>query len=127
MPEPKREGMPEKRRFVRVSGAFVVSYTEEYGPKAADISQTKNISIGGLLFTTHRGFLPDAILSLKIRIPETLEYINLKAKVIESVQIIKDLMYDTRVAFIQVGDEDKVAISKTVEYLLKKEREEKGG
>ena len=49
---------PERRKHPRVSGRFIVSYRilEEYNN--ADISQTRNMSLGGMLLTTNRVFDP---------------------------------------------------------------------
>lgn len=114
----------ERRRFVRVSGNFVVSYTDVTTQETkSDITQTKNISLGGILFTTDREFPLGTILKIKLRLPDSREYINLKVKVVGSKERMKDVLYETRVKFIGIKDEDKDCIRRIVEYQLKKQGE----
>jgi c-di-GMP-binding flagellar brake protein YcgR len=122
--EPKRMepgAIFERRRFVRVEGTFVVSYTDigTAQPKS-DITQTKNISLGGMLFTTDKRFAPGTMLRVRLRLPDSTDYISIKAEVIESKEIAKDVMYNTRARFVGVREDDKDFIRKIVEYNLKK-------
>jgi len=41
-------------------------------------------------------------------------------RVIESRQIIKDMLYDTRLEFLSVDDKHTSVINQTVDYYLKK-------
>ena len=109
----------ERRRFVRIGANFVVSYRDASSKEAkSDISQTRNISTGGLLFTTDKQFKKDSILILRLRLPDAAEYINVKVKVIASKQKAKGILYETRVHFIGIRDDDREAIRKIVEYKL---------
>jgi c-di-GMP-binding flagellar brake protein YcgR len=111
---------PERRKSPRVSGRFIVSYRilEEYNK--ADISQTRNISLGGILLTTNRAFDPGTNIALEIRLPFDLNPIMLTAKVLESRQITENLIYDTRLVFLAVDERHRKVISETVDYYLKK-------
>lgn len=110
----------ERRRFVRIKGNFVVSYKDITTKEAkTDVSQTKNISVGGLLFTSQEKFAPGAILSLKLRLPDNPDYINVKVEVVASKQLVKDVLYDTRAKFVKIGDVQKDYIRKIIDYNLK--------
>ena len=111
---------PERRKHPRISGRFIVSYRilEEYNN--ADISQTKNISLGGMLLTTNRALDPGTNLALEIRLPFDPNPIMLIAKVLESREITKNLIYDTRLMFLAVDEKHRKVISETVDYYLKK-------
>ena len=114
-------GIFERRKFIRVGGTFVVSYTDiTTQEQKTDVTQTKNISVGGILFTAGREFSADTVLRLKLRLPDVPDYINVKVKVMGSKQRIKGLMYDTRVKFIGIREEDRDAIRRIVEHHLKK-------
>ena len=114
----------ERRRFVRVDGTFVVSYSDITAQQQkTDISQTKNISVGGILFTTDREFPVETVLRVRLRLPETPDYINVKVKVVDSKQRVKGMMYDTRVKFISIKLEDRDAVRKIVEYRLREQKE----
>ena len=111
---------PERRKHPRVSGRFIVSYRilEEYNN--ADISQTKNISLGGMLLTTNMALDPGTNLALEIRLPFDPNPIMLIGKVVESREITKNLIYDTRLIFLTIDEKHRKVISETVDYYLKR-------
>ena len=111
---------PERRKHPRISGRFIVSYRilEEYNK--ADISQTRNISLGGMFLTTNMAFNPGTNLALEIRLPFDPNPIMLIAKVLESREITKNLIYDTRLVFLAVDESHRKVINETVDYYLKK-------
>jgi len=111
---------PERRKHSRVSGRFIVSYRilEEYNN--ADISQTRNMSLGGMLLTTNRVFDPGTDLALEIRLPFDPNPIMLVGRVVESREITKNLIYDTRLEFLVIDEKHRKVISETMDYYLKK-------
>jgi len=112
---------PERRKHPRISNAhFVVSYRIFQESNNIDVSQTKNLSLGGMLLTTNREFQPGTNLALEIRLPFDSNPIILVAKVLGSRQIIKDFLYDTRLEFLAVDENHRKIIIKTVEHYLKK-------
>ena len=118
----------ERRKFVRVDGTFVVNYRDiSVAYPKSDISQTRNISEGGLLFTTDKEFKKDTVLKLRLRLPDSSDYIDIKVRVVGSIQRLKNIMYETRVRFIGITDEGKDGIKKIVEHTLRKEKRIKGG
>lgn len=110
----------ERRRFPRIGGRFIVSYRVIEENEEADISQSKNISLGGMLLTTNGQFAPGTKLAVEIRLPFDPHPISLVAKVLESQEITKNLIYDTRLTFISVDKRHKKVIQETVDYYLKK-------
>ncbi|MCU0651732.1 MAG: PilZ domain-containing protein [Candidatus Omnitrophica bacterium] len=111
---------PERRKNARISGRFIVSYRILEESNNVDISQTKNISLGGMLLTTNRNFEPGTNLAIEIRLPFDPNPIMLIGKVLESHEITKDLIYDTRMQFLAVDETHRDAINQTVDYYLKK-------
>jgi len=111
---------PERRKYPRVSGRFVVSYRLLEGADNLDISQTKNIGLGGIMFTTNRFFDPGTKLALDIRLPYYTDPIMVIGQVLESREIIKNLIYDTRIQFIKVDEKYKNVLIQTVGFYLKK-------
>ena len=114
-------GEQDRRKNPRISARFIVSYRILEEEDAVDISQTKNVSLGGMLLTTNREFKPGTNLALEIRLPFDPNPIMLIAKVLDSREIIKDLIYDTRLSFLAIDEKHRKVISDTVEYYLKKE------
>ena len=112
----------ERRKFPRANCRFVVLY-KVLGDKLTsnrDVSQTKNISCEGLLITTSKAFPPLTTLEIKLRLPIFNNLINLLGEIVESTEILEDLIYDTRLHLIQIGEDEKNLLSKTVELLLNK-------
>ncbi len=112
---------PERRKHPRISGRFIVSYRILQENDNVDVSQTKNLSLGGMLLTTNRQFEKGTNLALEIRLPFDPNPIMLIARVIESCEISKDLIYDTRLEFLAIDERHRKIIAQTVSYYLKKE------
>jgi len=111
---------PERRKHPRVAGRFSVSYRVIEKPDEIDISQTKNLSLGGMLLTTNRAFAPGTQLALEMRLPFTRKPIILIGRVLESHEVTKDLIYDTRLEFIAIDEQHQKNLSQTLNFYLKK-------
>lgn len=111
---------PERRRHPRVNARFIVSYRILDEVDNVDISQTKNLSLGGMLLTTNRQFGIGTNLALEIRLPFDPNPIMIIAKVLESREISKDLIYDTRLNFLAIDERHRNVVKETVDYYIKK-------
>lgn len=112
---------PERRKTPRITARFIVSYRILEEADNIDMTQTKNVSLGGMLLTTNRRFDPGTNLALEIRLPFDPNPIMLIGKVVESHEVTKNLIYDTRISFLAVDERHKGSISLTVDYYLKKD------
>ena len=110
----------ERRKHPRIRANFIVSYRVLEDQDNVDTSQTKNLSLGGMLVTTNRCFEKGTTLALKIRLPFDLSPIEVVGKVVESCEIVKDLIYDTRIEFSSINQRHQGVMSQTVDYYLKK-------
>ena len=110
----------EKRKFPRAMGRFIVSYRILENNGSSDITQTRNLSLGGMLLTTNCQFNPGTNLALEIRLPFDPNPIMLIGKVLESKEITKDIIYDTRLIFLAIDEKHRKIINETVGYYLKK-------
>ena len=117
--EMKYEG-PDRRKFPRIIGRFIVSYRILDEADNVDISQTKNVCLGGMLLTTNRKFAPGTKIALEIRLPFDPNPIMLIAKVLESKEISSNLIYDTRLMFLDVDERHRKVINETVDYYSKR-------
>ncbi len=110
----------ERRKFARADGRFIVSYRVIPNNSNTDISQTKNLSLGGMLLTTNCLFSAGTNLALEIRLPFDPNPIMIIAKVLESKEVTKGLIYDTRLIFMAIDEKHRKIINETVGYYLKK-------
>ena len=111
----------EKRKHPRATARFIVSYRILDESDSRDITQTKNLSLGGMLLTTNRQFNPGTNLALEIRLPFDPNPIMIVGKVIESRQVTRGLIYDTRICFLAVDEKHRSIIGDTVNAYLRKE------
>lgn len=111
---------PERRKFPRIDGRFIVSYRILEEPEKTDITQTKNLCLGGMLLTTNTRFEPGTRLALEIRLPFEPHPITLIGRVIESQEVTKGLIFDTRLSIIEIDKRHREVINKTVAYYLKR-------
>jgi len=110
----------ERRRQPRVKGRFIVSYRILEEVNNVDVTQTKNLCLGGMLLTTNRKFETGTNLALEIRLPFERNPIMVIGRVVDSREITKDLIYDTRLQFLAIDENHRQIINKTVEYYLNK-------
>jgi hypothetical protein len=111
---------PERRKHQRIMARFVVSYRIMDEQNNLDITQTKNMGLGGMLLTTNRSFALGTNLALEIRLPFDPNPIMMIGRVVESREVTKDLIYDTRIAFLAIDERHRKVISQTVDYYSKK-------
>ncbi|MCM8763137.1 MAG: PilZ domain-containing protein [Candidatus Omnitrophica bacterium] len=109
----------EKRRHPRFEEKLMVSYRlldkEDVG-----VSQSKNISLSGMLLTTNKLFAPGTYLALDIRLPFYPTSINIIAEVKESKEVVKDEIFDTRLSFVSMDEKHKKALQEALDYYAKK-------
>ncbi len=110
----------ERRKHPRISARFIVSYRMLEENNSIDISQTKNLSLGGMLLTTNKQFSPGTNLALEIRLPFDPHPIMVIGRVVDSREITKALIYDTRLQFLAVDENHRKVMTDTIEYYLKK-------
>ena len=95
---------PERREDPRVEANFVVSYKIEEMPDGYDLSQTRNVSRGGILITSNRKFDTGTLLTLNMRIPFVPQRVKLQGEVIDSKEKVRDLIYETRISFVDLDE-----------------------
>jgi len=110
----------ERRKTQRIEARFIVSYRIFEEIDNIDISQTKNMSLGGMMLTTNRMFEQGTNLAIEIRLPFDVHPIMIIAKVIESKEITKNLIYDTRLMFVAVDEQHRGPMRQTVDYYIRK-------
>jgi len=108
----------EKRKNPRIDVSFVVSYRPLDEEELADLSQTRNFSQGGMLLTTNTAFKKGTFLKMFIRLPLITDKIHLLGKVLESKQVVKNLIYETRIVFQNLEDEVNRVLKDTVDSFM---------
>lgn len=112
----------ERRKQPRVAGKFVVSYRVKAEVDNYDITQTRNLSLGGMLLTTNRNFTSGTLLAIDVRLPFFIDAIGFTGRVLESKEVVKDLIYDTHIQFLDIDPKAEGIVSDTVGYYLKTQK-----
>ena len=73
-----------------------------------------------MYLTTNRKFDPGIKLALEIRLPFDPNPIMIVGRVVDSREIARDLIYDTRLEFLQIDKKHMNVIGQTIDYYLKK-------
>lgn len=112
----------ERRRFPRVSANLTVSYRPEVISGQFDLTRTKNISQGGMLFTTKEAFKKGTYLRLSTNLPVIPYKIEEVAKVVDSIDnntnegLVR--FYETRVCFLKLDDNSFQGLGELVKKRL---------
>ena len=89
----------DRRKYRRGDANIVVSYHIQKEDANYDLTQTKNVSQGGMLLTTNRKFDKGTRLDMTMQFPFLDDKIRVVAEVVGSKEILKDLIYETRLRF----------------------------
>jgi hypothetical protein len=101
-PEMERD---ERRKHPRSHANIVVSYHIAKEEANYDVSQSLNISKGGMMLTTNRAFDMGTRLALTLQLPFMDHKIEVIGEVVESKQVLKDLIYQTHLKFYDTKGE----------------------
>lgn len=89
----------DRRKYRRGDANIVVIYHIQKEDANYDLTQTKNVSQGGMLLTTNRKFEKGTRLDMTMQFPFLDDKIRVVAEVVGSKEVLKDLIYETRLRF----------------------------
>jgi len=85
---------------------------------AEELSSTKDISAGGLLFIAHDKLTVGLILELKIQLPNNEALIECLARVVRVEELIEQKEYDIAICFLDLTGADRTRLDKFVGQIL---------
>lgn len=108
----------ERRKYIRLKYPFLVKYKPHVSatPKN-DISMTKNISAGGILFELKERLNISEVLDLTIDIPASDELIKATGRVVWIEELDIKGRYDIGIKFMEIAKEDMEWLESHVELL----------
>jgi len=112
--------MIENRKYPRYEAHVLVRYKKLNDPTSSWQSgpEIRNISLGGLLFSAYEKMPVGTLLIFKLQIfmeDSSVKIIELSAKVVGVEDGI--ISYDTRVAFTELSNPNKVFLKQFIKYL----------
>ena len=99
----KYQGL-DKRKHPRANANFIISYKIQKENVNSDLSQSKNVSQGGMLLTTNRLFDKGTHLLMTIRFPFLPNKIKITGEVVSSKEVVKNVIYETRIKFFGLDE-----------------------
>lgn len=114
-----RKPNDERRQYVRIKKSFILSYFNPADPdKKFEITQLKNISLGGMCFVTTRNFEPSVELIIELKTPYISETTHLEGVVLQSHEKMTGKIYETRIQFKAFDTEAKVLLEKLIKFFI---------
>lgn len=107
----------ERRRYPRTNATFLVSYKNMYSDSDFNLSQTINISQGGMLLTTSELFAKGTTLKMLTFFPFFSQRINLSGRIVRQKEVAKGLIYETGVEFTNL---EQVVFDKLGDFTKRK-------
>ena len=117
----------EKRTFLRVNVNFVVGYYVFPGQvEQRDASCTRNVSAGGVCFTTEAYFAKGTILHISLQLPQVTRLVEFLGEVSFVTQEDKGKqVYDTGVKFVKADEEDLKLLERLIKECAARETRDK--
>ena len=120
--EPEQRTGEERRQNVRIKKNFLLSYFDpQYPDQKIEITQLKNISLGGMSFVTTHSYEPSTTLRIELKTPYIVGSVYLEGSVLQSHEKMKGTIFETRLQFKSLGTEAMVSLEKLMEYFANEE------
>ncbi len=117
----------DRRKYPRINKNFILTYFHPENPSEKnEITQLKNISLGGMCFVATKNFPLGTKLNIELRTPYLSDKANLKGHILESREKIKGVMYQIRLAFDGLDPEEEFLLKSIVDYFVNKKGNDNG-
>ncbi len=97
-----RQSALDRRRHVRRKISLMVRYHPREVTTGYDITQTRDLSQGGMLVTTAMAFAKGARLTVRLTLPAPRPRVPATVEAVDSREVVENLIYETRVRFIDL-------------------------
>jgi hypothetical protein len=117
--EKSQKTASERRKHERIKKSFILSYYDIATPNhKVEITQLKNISLGGMCFVTTKGFEPETKLGVELKTPYLAGTTHLEGTVMQSHEKMKGTIYETRLQFGSLDTEAKLLLEKLTRFFV---------
>ena len=112
-----------KRVFIRLDNKIKLHYKIkakgfDKDGKIDYLSNTENISAGGLLFVSNKSLPLGSILALKIELPDGNEPVECLSRLLRIEEIVVNKIYDIAVCFLDITGAERMRVNKYVQQEL---------
>ena len=121
--EPDKKGDSERRRYKRINKHFILTYFDKSNPsRKQEITQLKNISMGGMCFVTSSRFESGTQMGIELKTPYLADTTYLEGVVLESHEKVLDIIYETRLKFEFLNPQAEFLLAKIIEFFINEEK-----
>lgn len=114
--------MDERRQHPRINKTFVLSYFDlENSQQKHEITQLKNISVGGMCFITTHPVQPSTRIGIELKTPYLASMTYLEGNTLDSREKIKNMVYETRLQFDSLSEQSRALLDRIIEIFLKEQ------
>ena len=109
------------RKSIRAKAKYILKYSlrgDNRNMVGVNISQIKDISAGGVKFTCSYKISRGTELDLNVKLPTSGREMFIVGKVEGVEEIMKDMIYETRVKFENINEEQREALDREVKNIL---------
>ena len=107
----------ERRRYMRVAKNFILTYFDKVDPTTKfEVTQLKNISMGGACFVTTREFPKGTEIGIELKTPYITDTTYLEGVVHESHPKVKGMLYETRLEFGNLDTQAEFLMAKLIKF-----------
>ena len=118
----------ERRHYIRIEKHFVISYYDKNDATVKhNISQLKNISLGGMCFITSQQYEPRTKMGVELKTPYLDQAVHIEGAVLQSHEKVPHMIYETRLSFDDLNTAAQVALKKIVDTFSKLLMEKNNG
>ena len=111
----------ERRKFSRIDHAYAISFKRHNSREGNwDISNSRNLSLGGALFLSTEFFLPDNLLDIRLKVSGKSDYCRCRGIVKRCRGPFKNSFYETAVYFTHIDKDSIGPLRKSVDFFLKR-------
>ncbi|MCD4781884.1 MAG: PilZ domain-containing protein [Candidatus Omnitrophica bacterium] len=110
----------ERRQHKRIAKQFILHYYFHDKPnKKVEITQLKNISIGGMCFISSKAIEPNKEIKIDLKTPYLANKAYFNAIVLNSHERVANILYETRVKFEHLDTKTEILVKQMMEVFLK--------
>ncbi|MBN1405072.1 MAG: PilZ domain-containing protein [Candidatus Omnitrophica bacterium] len=112
----------ERRQFPRTSHTYTISFKGRVDEEENwDISNTKNLSLGGAFFLNNEFFPLGSTLDIRLNIPGQNKYCACRGKVQRCEGPFENTYYKTAVQFSDIDNRLEEALKKSIDFFMAKD------
>ncbi len=113
----------DRRKFPRTSHTYTISFKEHNEPEINwDISNTRNLSLGGALFLSSEPLLTGSLLDIRLKIPAQNAHCKCRAIVQRCKGPFKGAFYKIAIYFAEIDTNSIEQLRKSVGFFLEKNK-----